>query len=1085
MITVLVSLALLTGMIVATQSVPTAGEMQASFSQGQKFYASGAYDQAIDSYQHVVKSSSKYLQMDSVRVAIGEIDAPLQEVAPYQIGNSYLKMAEEALGRAAKTRVEEQREAYLAEAREKLEGAAEFFILAEDGASSQALQALARSQAVVCWYKMKDYGRTIDGARLLLERYPESKQAEKAMYDIGWAYYDMEDYPNSIEAFKALIERFGTGYRSNRALFQLGEAFFTLERYTEAIPYYQRLVDQQRIGQMSEREILLMKREKIAGLVDETALEIAAKSLIRIGVCYEKTGKFEKAAEAFEVVAREFADERRLAEEAYLREADMHYNRGDFDATIAVFARAIETARDPFAKARMQLLLANRYFETDHFPEAVREYDLYRSAYGERAEQVGLAVDGVGLQIARAWLGQARKLTGDQALEAYHNAELELRGTLALFPYSNYAIELKFNLGLVLQQQGGKKGIQQAFDFFEEVANAPDAGGYRQSALFQLARIHHGRQDYEEALTTYKEVIAELSGKPEADIARFEVGIVERDRESWQRAVDEFRKVGSDSPLYSRSRLEAGQLLVRHGELEKAIAMLQEGLAGETSSESVALFNYLLGAAYSQLGNHEAALPYFGASLEGGDQNFAERPAYGRGVALYKLGRYAEAILDLERTWVDPALGASAPRLLAAAYTSIGKVDDALRTYQKLMLATETQIEDAEYLLAQAEISYRQGLYKKVISLSNELMKLEFDEPALPDGRPYFIREKVYWLMADASLRLEDRESVIVKTTAGLSAFPNGYYAPDFLFLGGLSALQLERHDKASEQLQQLLERFPAHSLVGDVLYYLGYAYFYQTSFDKAIPIFTRVVEEFPHLNSASDALFRIAECRFNLGLFKQAEKDYKKVIQRYPQSPLREDATYNIAWCLMESVAIEEGGEQAVGVVEAFKTYLDQYPKGRHVETAHYTLAEISFNQGELERAYELFSQVLEKFPASVAAEEAQRVLPQLREALSFQQYTSVMTVFERAKEEESVALFRDAIRQFEEVWEEYPETQGGIGSKVNVGVCYQRLKEWESAVEAFDVVISEGEKGNPQVTPNVLGFVERRRGTIARKHL
>ena len=74
----------------------------------------------------------------------------------------------------------------------------------------------------------------------------------------------------------------------------------------------------------------------------------------------------------------------------------------------------------------------------------------------------------------------------------------------------------------------------------------------------------------------------------------------------------------------------------------------------------------------------------------------------------------------------------------------------------------------------------------------------------------------------------------------------------------------------------------------------------------------------------------------------KQAEQDYKKVIQRYPQSPLREDATYNIAWCLMESVAIEEGGEQAVKVVEAFKTYLDKFPKGRHVETAHYTLAEI-----------------------------------------------------------------------------------------------------------------------------------------------
>jgi tetratricopeptide (TPR) repeat protein len=1085
MITALVSLSLLTAMIVATQSVPTAGELQASFSQGQKFYASGAYDQAIESYQHVVKSSSKYLQMDSVRVAVGEIDAPLQEVAPYQIGNSYLKMAEEAQGRAAKTRIADQREAYLAEARQLLEKAAAFFIKAEEGASSTALQALARSQAVVCWYKMKDYERTIEGARLLLERYPESKQAEKAMYDIGWAYYDMEDYPSSIEAFKALVERFGTGYRSNRALFQLGEAHFKLERYPEAVPYYQRLVDQQRIGQMSEREILLMKREKLAGLVDETALEIAAKSLIRIGVCYEKIGEYDKAAEAFEVVAREFADERRLAEEAYLREADMYYNRGDFDATIAVFYRAIEAAGDPFAKARMQLLLANRYFETDHFPDAVREYDLYRSAYGERAEQVGLAVDGVGLQIARAWLGEARKLSGDEAIETYHRAELELRGTLALFPYSSYAIELKFNLGLVLQQQGGEKRTQQALEFFEEVAQAPEAGGYRQSALFQIARIHHGRQDHEKAITAYHEVIAELGDKPEAHIARFELGIVERDQEDWPTAVEEFLKVGSASPLFSRSRLEAGQLLVRHGELEKAIEVLEEGMGGEASSESMALFNYLLGAAHSQLGDQEGALPYFAAALKGAGPAFAERPAYGRGVALYKLGRYQEAIRDLERMWSDPALAASAPRLLAAAYTSVGQIDGALQTYQKLMLATETPVESAEYLLAQAEISYRQGLYKKVISLSEELMQLAFDEPTLPEGRPYFIREKAFWLVADASLRLENRERVIAQAAAGFAAFPHGYYAPDFLFFGGLAALQLERHEEAATKLNQLLERYPTHSLVGDALYYLGYAYFYQTFFKKAIPIFTRVVEDFPRLSSASDALFRIAECRFNLGLFEEAEQDYRKVIDRYPNSPLREDATYNLAWCLMESATIEEGGEQAAKVVEAFNTYLKRFPKGRHAETARYTLAEISFNQGELERAYELFNQIPEEFPGSTAAKEAQAVLPELREALSYQEYNSAMEVFERAKEQGSAELFRTAIRQFEEVWKHYPETIGGVGAKVNVGVCYQRLKEWKQAVDAFDVIIAAGEKGHPQVTPNVLGFVERRRGTIARKHL
>jgi TolA-binding protein len=1085
MITVLVSLSVLVAMIVATQPVPTAGELQASFDEAQKFYASGAYDQAIESYQHIVKSRSKYLKMDSVRVAIGEIDAPLQEVAPYQIGNSYFKMAEEVLERAAKARVEEERDAYLAEGRDLLEQAAQFFIDAESRASIPALQALARSQAVNCWYKMEDYERTIEGARLLLQHYPESKQIEKAMYDIGWAFYDMEDYPNSIEAFEALVGRFPSGYRSNRALFQIGESYFKLEQYPEAVPSYQRLVQQQRIGQMSEREIMRMKRDKLAGLVDETALEIAAKALIRIGVCYEKMGEYEKAQEAFRLVATQFADERRLAEDAYLREADMYYNRGDFEGTIAVYHRAIEAASDPFAKARIQLLLANRYFETEHYEDAVREYNLYRTAYGERADQVGLPLDGVGLQIARAWLKEAEGHAGGEKLEDYRQAEIELRRTLTLFPFSNYGVELQFNLGLILQQQGDEHGTEEAQALFKEVAAGPTAGGYRQSALFQIARIHHERGDNQEAATVYRQVISELGDKPEADIARFELGVAERDNEAWQTAVEQFLKVQPGAILFSRSRLEAGQLLVMHNELERAIEVLEEGAADESVSESLALFQYLIGAVHSQEGDYQGALPYFDKAMASADEVFAERVAYGRGVAHYKLGRYEEAIGDLQRQWTDAALAASAPRLLAAAYTSVGQTDQALQAYRKLMVASENVLERAEYSLALAEVAYRQQRYAEAVVAARDLLQLDFKEDALPQGRPYFIREKAYWLGADASLRLGQHESVVEKAAAGHAAYPDAFYAADFLFLQGLAELQLEQYEKAATTLNRMVERYPAHINGGDARYYLGYAYFYQTFFARAIPVFNQVVEQFPDLDSAPDALFRVAECRFNLGHYEEAQLDYQKVIARYPTSELREEAFYNIAWCLMEITPMQEGGDKTGSVKEAFNNYLTQYPQGRYVETAHYTLAEISFNEGEVERAYALFKGILEQFPGSTAAGEAEAVLPELREALSYQKYNAVVEDFERAKEEGNAQLYREVIQQFEEVWTQYPETMGGVGAKVNIGVCYQRLKEWKQAVEAFDVIIGEAEKGHPQVTPNVLGFVERRRGTIARKHL
>ena len=364
-------------------------------------------------------------------------------------------------------------------------------------------------------------------------------------------------------------------------------------------------------------------------------------------------------------------------------------------------------------------------------------------------------------------------------------------------------------------------------------------------------------------------------------------------------------------------------------------------------------------------------------------------------------------------------------------------------------------------------------------------MQLEYDEPSLPETRPYYLREKAFWLIADASLRIGDHEQVVKAAAAGFRAYPDAFYAPDFLFLGGLALLQLERYEEAAKKLDRMIERFPGHANMGDAQYYLGYAYFYQTYFAQAIPIFSRVVEQFPDLGAAPDALFRIAECRFNLSQFEKARQAYREVIDRYPASPLREDALFNIAWCLMEMPPMEGEGGQMTRVAEGFTAYLTHYPQGRHLETARYTLAEISFNEGNYERAHELFNRIVAEFPGSAAAREAEAVLPELREALAYQEYGTGMEVFERAKEQESAELFRQAIDRFEKIWQHYPETLAGVGAKVNVGVCHQRLKEWERAVQAFEVIISEGEKGHPQVSPRVMSFCERRRGTIARKHL
>ena len=1074
-------LGVLVAMIAASRLSPTREELQASFAEAQRFYSSGAWDQALEKYEGIAATGSPFLDGETVLVTVGDITAPLREVARYQTGNAHLKMARETQTRAERARDQEETDRLGAEADSLYEKAAGFFVETEAASSQPSLRALARSQAVSCWYGMKDYPRAIEGARLLIERYPDSKYVINAMYDIGWAWFDEGEYGRSIDAFERLVDRFSTGYRVHRALFQLGEAYVELGRCPEAIPRYRRLVDSQRIGRMSEREILLMKREKIAGLVDETALELAAKALLRIGMCHAETGDLTRAAEAFELVATQFAEERRLAEEAYLRHADMYCGRGDLESCIGVYRRAIEAQRDPFGKARMQLLLANRHFETGNYEEAVREYGRYRDLYESRAAQAGLSVEGAGLQIARAWFRRAEGMSGEKGSDYLRRAEAELHQTLAAYPGSDYETELRFNLALALQLQGGEARLKEALALFRGVAAV--VGGYRKSALFQVARIDHARLRHDHAAAGYRRLIDELGDQPEADMARFELAQVLRDSGEPEAAVERFLQVRPEAGLYARSRQEAGQILLLTGDPRRAIEVLRAGLeAGEEDRRSLALSRYLLGASYSRLDDHEAALPEFEAAAADAGPDLEERAAYGRGVTLFRLGRTAEALVDLERDWSEPELRASTPGLLAAAYTSSGRTGEALELYGRLAREAETPLERAELYLAQAEISFREGRYGETAAACRRIGELGLEEgDGPPEGRPYYLGEKALYLLADAGIQGRDAAAAEAAATAGLERWPQGFYAPDFLLLGGLAALQLDRHEVAVDRLTRLLERHPGHEDAGLARYYLGFAHYNRARFGEAIAHFEEVVERFPHLEVAADARFRLAESQFNLNQFDRARRNYRKVLDDHPSSALAEDALYNIAWCLANAPGDETGEEMA----RAFAAYSERYPEGRHLASVRYTLAEMSFNAGEYERAHELFSRIRDEFPGSAAAEEAGVVLPELREVIAFQEYSAAMERFDRAIDTEDDDQLRGSLAPLEEVWSRYPDTPGGVAAKVNAGVCLQRLEEWDRAVAVFQEIVDEGEAGNPQVTPEVADLARRRRDSIVRKHL
>ena len=383
-----------------------------------------------------------------------------------------------------------------------------------------------------------------------------------------------------------------------------------------------------------------------------------------------------------------------------------------------------------------------------------------------------------------------------------------------------------------------------------------------------------------------------------------------------------------------------------------------------------------------------------------------------------------------------------------------------------------------------AEIAYRQERYGQAIATCRELLALDFAEEERPPERTYYLREKGYWLMADAALRLEDYQAVVDAAALGLTAYPSGFYAPDFLFLGGLATLQLDRYEEAVGHLQDSITRYPEHPNAAEAHYYLGYAYFNQTLFAQAVAAFEFVVAQAPDRNIAPDALFRLAECRYNLQQYDQAQDQYQQLIDRYPRSPLAEEALYNIGWCLMNSLS-GDADQRNKEVQRAFVAYRKSFPEGRYASIARYTLGELLYNQGDHQAAYDIFRQVEEQYPGTPAATQAAAMLPELREAVAYGDYAALTDSLKVASELSDAEAIRALIPRFEQVWLQFPHTSSGVAARANIGVCHQKLGEWQRAVDVFDAILSAARADSSLLAPNIRAFVERRRATIARKHL
>jgi len=1098
-------LVVIVGMAYFVSGVPTPEEMTAEFQAGQKFYASKAYDQALEKYDQVFKMKSRFLEDEKVIAEYSNMRLPIKDLTLYQSGNSYFQMAkdEKTLATSAKTDADKEKANKLAA--EYVLKATDFFNRTQIQTKIPELKAQSQNRVIETWYLVNDYDKVIQEGNKLIESYPNSSYVLDAMYNIGWAYYDTKRFDQSIDSFTKLLTRFPSGNLPDRALFQVGEAYFDQKKYAEAIPFYQRLVDKMRINEMSDSEIQKIQRQKLAGLADQTALDLAAKAQLKVGASFAEIGDFKQAEAAYKRVALLFRFDKNLISEAYKRLADMFFTKGDFEASIKAYRDAIDEVNDRIFQAKMQVLISQRYFENNYFDKAIAEYTQYINVYNDVALRAGFDLDKAFYYQARSYYEYGSTLiykkevkTGQenvaQSVKVYERI-------LKDYPDSDLKAVVYYNLALAYQKTGTPEFLQKAVDQYALLLKEYPETPYRLGCYYQTAVAMQELKKSDEAIAIYAKIIKEFPNDDNVYNAWFQMGRCYRESGKETESIEPFLKVSrKNKSLFTTARLLSAQTLIKATKFQEALDIMKYAVEDTSAIDGV----YRLSQIYIMMGSAcrsmaenqnnntamlEESLTFYNKAYDLNVPETREQASVYRATVYIDMNQFARAETDLKELMIssDPNIKRNAQMRLAMISVKQNKSAQAIETYLGLYNSTQDPMEKLGFLRNLMQISFQAQDNANLTKFADMMINSDTAEGKKPENAEFFYKEEAYYYLGDFAEKQGDYKKAVGYYLEGFKKFPNSYFSSDMLLKVGvmyLTKLNTEKDalDTSAEYFNQYIKAFPSTTQTEMAHYYLGFCYYNGRRFSEALSAFKSFSDKYPSSEFTPEAIYYYSDCNYNLGNYEESVKGFNQVITRYPNHEKAEESIFTKAWALLDLQREDEG-------MATLRQLVDKYPKSKYAPQSLFSVADSYYNAQKFEDALKTYQEVLQRYPESEVAKKIPETIKELQETVAYIEYEKAFEAFGKAREGKAdpatiLAYYKQAAAGFEIVVSKYPGTESETGALSNMGIAYEELGEWQKAANAFDKVMKKFESTG-SVTQEAFTFAKAHKDYIVANKL
>ena len=756
---------------------------------------------------------------------------------------------------------------------------------------------------------------------------------------MGWAAFYDRDYPVARRYFGEIVTQYPGTFKADKSVMQIGEAYLAEDRFAEALPFFSRLVDNYRGRAGGQGAQTAEKLKMLRGEAQQSARQLAATALIKIGECHEGASDVEYALDAYEEVVTDFFQETPLVQNALLRRAEMLLNHRGLDAGINAYQAAIdESAGDRVFQAKLQAQILFLLFEHGRYEQAITAYRTYINGYSDVADEIGRP-------LAWAWyqmgISYQRLAEDSRASGGQHQATTQFLASAwaertlmdsTEFAESDLVPDAWFAYGLAYQRLGTDtlwqlsvvttdtsqgRLVAHGMGALEHVVATPSPGqawqeailAYRETfdrfprsqaaeqSLLQWGRLLAEQDDYLNATERFGVLIDRYPSSQGVQQARLEQGVSFQKWAVWEKDPARRREIqlSGTKPLWDiplnkpqapSARVALAKLLSDLERFDDAVSVLDSARSVITAPNLQAQAHFQKGLAHFGGKRYVTSITEYDsviAMAAQGDSvvsvDLKKSALFSRGMASFEIEDFAAAASDLEmliELGVPDRSKVPTYRMLGAAMVKLERDAEAVAYYQLIIESTVDPKERTDFQLLLAQLYHQTKQWDEAIAAA---LEIKTNMPLLSIADTTYLAT----LGKNASLLIGDgyfqKADAIMKVYTGAShSIPP---EANSAFISSAKAL-LEGTEIA-----------PKDSLVAMIGYLRGQVLYQAQEWDDAASAFSWFVKWFPDDRRAPDVAYFRASSLSQGNHNRQAARAFGFFYDQYPNSTYHVDSKF------------------------------------------------------------------------------------------------------------------------------------------------------------------------------------------------